>query len=111
MSDLGSDRLTFRKLLRVILPNLPRESAFKRKVDPVGAQWGPGDYIAADVCDLLMLLLWQNSGNDKAPRPKPYPRPGDAEKKQAEQDARAAALMAQAERARKRKAEEANNVV
>jgi hypothetical protein len=108
LSDLGSDRLTFRKLLRVILPNLPRMSAFKRAIDPVGAQWGRAEYILADIYDALAAANWQRANEGtKTPskRPDPYPRPGDETAKQTEQEQRAAAHLAMAERARQRNAQ------
>lgn len=109
MSDLGSDRLTFRKLLHVILPNLPRESAFKRKIDPIGARWGPAEYLFADMWDALMIANWQRANEGKetpSKRPDPYPRPGDEVKAQTQREAREAALLAQRERALQRRREQ-----
>jgi hypothetical protein len=103
--DLGSDRLTFRRLLRVILPNLPRTSAFKQAIDPVGARWGHAEYLMADLYDVLSNANWQRANEgakQPSPRPKPYPRPEAAVAEQTEQQQRIAALQAQAERARKR---------
>jgi hypothetical protein len=100
--DLGSDRLTFRRLLHVILPNLPRESAFKRAVDPAGAAWGPAEYILADQYDALAGANWQRANEGAktpTPTPKPYPRPGDPVVEQSEKQKRIAALQAQKQRA------------
>lgn len=95
--------MTFRRLLKVILPNLPRESAFKRSIDPAGAAWSRAEYILADVYDALSAANWQraNEGNaNPSKQPKPYPRPGDVVVEQSEREQLNAALIAQGERTR-----------
>lgn len=90
----------------MVLPNLPRESAFKRSVDPTGAMWGPAEYIAADQYDALAAANWQRANEgEKSPskRPDPYPRPGDRVVEQTEQQQKIAALKAQRDRARARR--------
>lgn len=109
VADLGTERLTFRRLLRVILPNLPPTSAFRRAIDPDGSRWGEAEHLLAVVIDLLNLGNWQrqNAGSkNPSEKPKPYPRPEQqaeiAEKQLSDRDLRIAALKAQGERARER---------
>jgi len=81
-ADLGSDRLTARRLLYVILPRLPADSWFKRTYDPEKREMSPEWYVLADICDGISIGNWQrqNTGVENesqvSPRPKPYPRPG-----------------------------------
>lgn len=101
--------MTFRRLLRVILPNLPRSSAFKRALNPVGADWTPTTYVLADMYDVLQGANWQrqNEGaKNPSKKPDPYPRPGDDEGKKSDEDRKMAVLLAQRERARARQAAE-----
>lgn len=94
--------MTFRRLLRVVLPNLPRTSAFKQALNPAATAWGPAEYIAADLVDAVVIGNWQreNTGRDRpTERPAPYPRPGDVQQQLTEREERIAALQAQRERA------------
>ncbi len=72
--DLGTDRLSWRRL-GVLIANLPPESATVREI--VGAEygsWTTTDFLLAGVIDVLNGANWQRGGG-KGSRPKPLPRP------------------------------------
>jgi hypothetical protein len=70
--DLGTKRLTWRRL-RVLIQNLPQDSATQVEIHGHQAMWDVTDYLLANVVDLLAGANWQRSG--KGQRPKPFPRP------------------------------------
>ena len=72
--DLGSERLTYRRL-RVLLENAPRDSAFVRSVGGAAAVWSLTDHLLALAIDTLTLANWQRGGS-KGKRPEPLERPG-----------------------------------
>ena len=55
--------------------NAPRASALFRVANAEQAEWGPAEWIAADLVDQLQWLRFALSGKG-AKKPKPYPRPG-----------------------------------
>jgi hypothetical protein len=72
--DLGTDRLTWRRL-GVLIGTLPPESATLREINgPEYSAWQTTDYLLAAVVDVLQGANWQRGGG-KGARPKPLPRP------------------------------------
>lgn len=84
--DLGTERLTFRRL-SVLLSHLPRDSSFVRAVAGEAARWGDLEHLVASVIDALQgtnyLLTAQAAGKRKVKVPRPIPRPGQAERRHA----------------------------
>lgn len=83
--------MSLRKL-KVRLDGLPWESRFGQAI--LGGPHIPQSEALASIVDLLQVQLWQNSGNENAPRPKPFPRVGDDLRETAKVDAREARALA-----------------
>ncbi|MFJ9443251.1 hypothetical protein ACIRRH_15475 [Kitasatospora sp. NPDC101235] len=98
LADLGTGRLTWMELVALVR-GLPPTSRLAAALTGRPA-WSRGEYLLADIWDVLASANWQRGGDRHAPRPKPYPRPG-ARRDPAE---RAAALAAARERSRAHRA-------
>ena len=82
-ADLGTDRLTWRRL-GVLLTHLPRESSYVQAVGGERARWGDVEHLLAGVIDVVQIgnfytqVLASNRQFKDAPKPpKPFMRPGD----------------------------------
>lgn len=73
--DLGTKRLTWRRL-RLLIDQLPRDSATVRKLNP-DAEWTLNAHLLALLVDVANLANWQRMGDKNAERPKPIERPGN----------------------------------
>lgn len=72
--DLGTDRLSWRRL-SVLIAHLPDGSSTRAEL--VGhdyASWGVSEHLLAVAIDVLQGANWQRGGG-KGSRPKPLPRP------------------------------------
>jgi hypothetical protein len=58
-----------------LIEHLPSDSATAFSVVGDPSRWGPGEYLLADVFDVLAAANWQRAGDKNKTRPKPYPRP------------------------------------
>lgn len=73
LADLFAGRLSWRRL-KVLIRQLPRESATARsQIGPV-AEWTVGEYLLAALLDTARHGNWQRGGG-KGQRPRPVPRP------------------------------------
>lgn len=76
--DLGTPVLSWRRL-RILIENLPPDSATARRAWPEGADWGPAEYLLAIIGDATIGGNWQRANAGKATgqsqRPKPLWRP------------------------------------
>lgn len=77
--DLGTDRLTWRRL-RVLLGQLHRESGWVQRAGGDEVRWGVQEHLLASVVDELRILDWHyvgaHSGKRKPPELHLLPRPG-----------------------------------
>lgn len=76
MADLGTDRLTWRRL-GLLIRHLPSDSATYAEIHGPQAAWRVTDYLLANVADQLAGANWQRGGG-KGRRPQPLPRPRSA---------------------------------
>lgn len=60
----------------MIVANLPRTSATAHAMFGERVEWGPTEYLLADLIDVVQIGNWQRQGKKGAPKPKPVPRPG-----------------------------------
>ncbi|MEU7177028.1 MULTISPECIES: hypothetical protein [Streptomyces] len=85
VADLGTPRLTWRRL-GVLIERMPEESALMRSlVGTEAAQWTPERHLLAGVIDSLGVVAYLLGGNlvalggaktNPVPEPKPIERPG-----------------------------------
>lgn len=68
----------------LFIEQLPPGSAVDRSVRGEMAAWSVGDFLAAQIVDLLAAANWQRGGG-KGSRPKPVPRP-DPKRQQRRRD-------------------------
>lgn len=74
VTDVFAGRMSWRRL-KVLLRQLPPESATARvQLGPV-AEWSPTEYLLAAIVDAERAALWQRSGG-RGRRPTPVERPG-----------------------------------
>ena len=76
MADLGTHRLTWRRL-GLLIRHLPDGSATMRAFHGPLASWGVTEHLLAGVVDVLQGANWQRSGG-KGRKPKPLDRPKSA---------------------------------
>ena len=79
-ADLGTDRLTWRRL-DVLLRHLPRESSFVQAVGGDAARWSDSEHLLAGVIDVLQVgnyLTTRAHFKGNPPKPKPIRRPGES---------------------------------
>jgi hypothetical protein len=77
LADVFVGRLSWRRL-KVLLRQLPVESATARaQVGPM-AEWSPTEYLLAAIVDAERAALWQRGGG-RGRRPAPVERPGRRE--------------------------------
>jgi hypothetical protein len=74
LSDVFTGRMSWRRL-KVLLRQLPPDSATGRAQLGPAVDWSTSDYLLAAVVDAERAALWQRSGG-RGRRPKPVPRPG-----------------------------------
>jgi hypothetical protein len=77
VADLGTDRLTWRRLA-VLIAALPRDSAYVLSVYGERARWGEMEHLLADLSDQMagvsyLLAAAHFKGKPKPPQPRPRP--------------------------------------
>ncbi len=78
LSDLGSERLSWRDLLVIVTRMPPHRSALANERTPEDASWTLSNHLLAEAIDSLRLQLWAKTKDAQRNRnrPKPIPRPG-----------------------------------
>jgi hypothetical protein len=76
VTDVFAGRMTWRRF-RVLLSQLPADSATTRAATDGAEQWTTGEHLLAGIFDAEMAALWQRAGG-KGRRPRPLERPGQA---------------------------------
>lgn len=76
LGDVTTGRLSWRRL-RVLVAQLPPDSALARALNGPAADWAPTEYLLAHVVDLLAWSNYQRA-HGKGRRPRPVARPGSA---------------------------------
>lgn len=82
LGDLFTGAMSWRRL-RVLVDNLPRESATAARLHGEAVAWGAQEHLTATVIDTLNVSNWQRAqagSKTRIPRPKPVPRPGEKRK-------------------------------
>lgn len=74
LTDVFTGRMSWRRL-KVLLRQLPVDSATARATVGAAVEWSPTEYLLAAIVDAERAALWQRSGG-RGRRPQPMPRPG-----------------------------------
>jgi hypothetical protein len=68
--DLGTERLTYRRLL-VLIRQLPRDSAYWQEVGGERYRWGTAEHLLANIADALLVHDWHYMTAHSKRRPPP----------------------------------------
>jgi hypothetical protein len=79
VSDVFAGRMSWRRL-KVLLRQLPPESATARATLGAAMEWTATEYLLASIVDAERAAMWQRSGG-RGRRPAPIERPGQADRK------------------------------
>lgn len=74
VADVFAGRMTWRRF-RVLLGQLPADSATVRAASGDAAAWTLSEHLLAGILDAELAALWQRGGG-KGRRPRPIERPG-----------------------------------